>query len=62
VTFYGAIKVQSARQKIHFGMDSYLKKKNNFRQDLQDFTGFYFIISSFRKKLEIFNPLPAQKP
>ena len=29
-------------------------------QDLQDFTGFYSNISSFLKKLEIFNPLSAE--
>jgi hypothetical protein len=40
-------------------MDSYLIKKL-FRQDLQDFTGFYFIISSFLKKLEILNPPAAE--
>ena len=35
--------------------------KELFRQDLQDFTGFYFNISSFLKKLEIYNPLSAEK-
>jgi len=38
-------------------MDSYLIKEK-FRQDL---TGFYFNISSFLKKLEIYNPLSAEK-
>jgi hypothetical protein len=38
-------------------MDSYFIKKNYFRQDL---SGFYFIISSFLKKLEIHNPPRAE--
>jgi hypothetical protein len=40
-------------------MDSYFIKKQ-IRQDLQDFTGFYYNISSFLKKLEIFNPPAAE--
>ncbi len=40
-------------------MDSFLSNES-IRQDLQEMSGFYFINSSFLKKLEISNPLSAE--
>ena len=34
--------------------------KDFIRQDLQDLSGFFFIISSFLKKLEKINPLSEE--